>query len=125
MLNSVLLIEDSSAEHYLYTKVLKSYNENVEIFAAFDGQEGLYFLVEKKVNPDVILLDINMPGMDGFEFLESYVTHDQLKECVIVMLTSSDHERDKDRAFSYGCVKDYILKPLSLDNIDTLVKAAQ
>jgi CheY-like chemotaxis protein len=70
----------------------------------------------------VILLDINMPVMDGFDFLEEYIrSHKCQDKTIIYMLTSSSQEVDKVKVKSFNIVKDYFEKPLTKENLDIII----
>ncbi|MGB4973973.1 MAG: response regulator, partial [Cyclobacteriaceae bacterium] len=75
-----------------------------------------------EVLPDVIFLDIDMPLMDGFQFLDEFekLTSNTKKSCKIVMLTSSINPQDFDRSKKYSNVKLYLNKPLSHDSIQKI-----
>lgn len=120
-LATVMIVDDSEADHFICNHTLKKYNSNINIIAAYDGQEALDILAETEVHPQVIFLDINMPRMNGHEFLEKYSEIYGDKRCsVVVMLTSSDQENDKQQSMAYKSVVDYFTKPLSVQAIDTL-----
>lgn len=124
MIKSILIIDDSIADHFLYKEVIHTHDADIEVFQAYDGHEGIEMLEEQGIKPDLILLDINMPGMNGFEFLETFETKDNLPQSVIIMLTSSGLQEDREKASGYDSVKDYILKPLRLADMDELLKVA-
>ena len=87
------------------------------------ADEALVFL-RSPTRPkiDAILLDIRMPRMDGFEFLEAATAEfgDQFTDIVVIMLTTSVSEADKKRAQSYSVVKEYINKPLIVEHIERI-----
>ena len=118
-MQKIMVVEDSDSDQFLNELVIKSVNENIEIIKAYDGQEAIEIL-ESGENPDVILLDINMPRMNGHEFLEEYYKEKEQDIPVVVMLTSSDQEKDKEQTQSYACVRDYILKPLEEKDMDKI-----
>ncbi len=116
---SILIVDDSEVDLFLHETMIKSYCQNIEVFKAHDGQECLQLLQKLETPPQLVLLDINMPGMNGFEFLDAY-TSTESTQTNIVMLSSSSHPADKEKALSFECVKDYILKPLTVDHIEKL-----
>ena len=120
-LKTILLVEDSPDDQYLSENMFRRVLGDVEIVCAFDGQEALELLADEAFEPDVILLDINMPRMNGLEFLENYGTDANPNlPPVVVMLTSSEQESDKTESLSYGCVKEYVLKPIQKQDIEKI-----
>lgn len=109
---SIMVIEDSLADQFLIAAAIKDYHPDTEIITAYDGLEALEKLQGLQSAPDLIFLDLNMPRMNGFEFLDAY--HAQADEgCAnIAVLTSSLREEDRQKALSYRCVRDYLSKPL-------------
>jgi CheY-like chemotaxis protein len=89
------------------------------------AQDALAFLASgEMVEPALVLLDINMPVMNGFDFLVAY---EQLPiasraSVMVVMLTSSIDEHDRERAFSYASVKDYLRKPIERSQVANLLQ---
>lgn len=112
-LSTVLMVDDSDADQLLNRFVIEQYAPDVEILQAYDGKEALDILEKLPNPPDLVFLDINMPGMNGHEFLEKYSHYTKEPPPIIVMLTSSDQAQDREKAFSYNFVKHYTLKPLN------------
>jgi CheY-like chemotaxis protein len=111
----VLLVEDSEADRCLFEAMLEELSEDVSVIQACDGEQARCMLAENEVSPNIIFLDINMPKMNGHEFLacnESLLTE---KNVQVYMLSSSDREQDKAEAASYSCVKGYIEKPCTAE----------
>lgn len=119
-LNKVLVIDDSEAEQFLYKLMIESFDEDATVMSAYDGEEALEMLASDEEKPACILLDINMPRMNGFEFLEAYSKQFKNEHIIIVMLTSSTHTNDKEKALAYSCVKDYFVKPITTDDLKKL-----
>lgn len=127
MLNKVLLIDDDTVTLAICEMVLKKTSFCREIDKVTNGKEGLdyfsqYFEKKKKGSPDttapdLILLDLNMPVMDGWNFLESYIRKysERLPETRIAILSSTINPEDFIRAQSYEIVIDFINKPLTLE----------
>lgn len=110
-ISSVMIVDDSECDQFIAKKIIKKYDSEIKISSAGDGQEALDIL--ERENPDIIFLDINMPRMDGHEFLAAYNERATANTTIMCMLTSSDQEEDKIRAFKYDNVKGYLLKPIS------------
>lgn len=118
-IKTIMMVDDNEADQFLTRCVIEEFDPDIEIHEAHDGEDALKKLEELKEQPCLILLDINMPTMNGFEFLEEYNKTADIS-IVVAMLTSSDQERDKASAAKYPCVKDFIVKPLSVDDLKRL-----
>lgn len=123
---SILVVDDDQTTVLLTRLFLESMSIK-NIYSSSNGQEAINFLSDHaktdqqaKECPDIVLLDLNMPVMDGFEFLEEYSKKDGLrkKDISIVILTSSDSKRDRDRIKQIEVnVAGYIVKPLTEEKI--------
>ena len=125
-MKSILIVEDNTADQFLSKSIISSKRPDVEVHIASDGQEALE-LLNDGLSVDLILLDINMPRMNGHAFLEAFSDNNKKEIPVIVMLTSSDQEYDKSNALAYKCVKDYLLKPIkpeTMDRLENIVREA-
>jgi len=127
---NILLVEDEDADVVITKRAFKKAEIKTNIDVTRDGMEALDFLrhngefqdEEKSANPDVILLDINMPKMGGFELLKILKEDKKFKSIPIVMLTSS--RADEDIAKSYGLgAHSYIQKPVEFDKFIEVVEA--
>ena len=127
-LECVLLVDDDQSCNFLHQRVLKKAEVADEIHVAKDGKEAIEFLQERANNndscPDVIFLDINMPRMDGWQFLEEYqkLPESVRARKVLIMLTSSLNPDDRDRAMRYAEVDGMEYKLLSEDKIRSIIK---
>ncbi|GAB3372402.1 response regulator [Spongiibacter taiwanensis] len=127
-LSKVLLVDDDLATNFLHRMVIEEHGFAEEVVEACDGRDALEYLTTAVdgvyPKPDIIFLDINMPRMDGWEFLEAYA--DIAAECkagaVIAMLTTSLNPDDRERAASFDCVQHYENKPLTVEKIDDLLR---
>ncbi|WP_158973682.1 response regulator [Cellulophaga sp. L1A9] len=114
----ILLVDDDEITNYITTTKLKNQGfENIE--AVIDGQLALDYL--KDNTPSLIILDVNMPVMDGFEFLEELSIKSIYQDIPIAMLTSSGRLADKEKAAKYKNVIAYLEKPLSYENIQNIL----
>lgn len=126
---AVMLIDDNEIDNLINQKMIEATNITKHIFTHTGARSAIEFLknIEKltdisSVLPDVIFLDIDMPLMDGFQFLDEF---DQLSDetknrCKIVMLTSSINPQDVNKSKKYPSVKKYINKPLSQETLQKL-----
>ena len=123
-LETVILIDDSKIDNRLHQRVIERSGlaRNVLCFAMPD--EALKYLHQPGAVPaDLILLDINMPCMDGFELLDAAMSDlgEAFVKSVVVMLTTSMDPADQDRATRYGMIRDYFIKPLTRERFAELV----
>jgi len=122
---TVMIVEDDEGlQYYMKILIARLYKE-VEVIQAYDGREALDYIQDNREKiPEVILLDLNMPGMNGFEFLENWQQSYADSETNIVILTSSQKEEDKDRARTYSAVKDYLIKPVEQSDLEKVIGGA-
>jgi DNA-binding response OmpR family regulator len=113
----VLVIDDEAPIRLLCRVNLEA--ENMEVLEAVDGKEGLERA--RAELPDVILLDVMMPGMDGWEVLRRLLEDEQTREIPIVFLTARAELRDRARGLELGGV-DYVTKPFNPTELAPLVR---
>jgi CheY-like chemotaxis protein len=111
-----LLIDDDDIFNYLSKRILLKSNAANSIIDFTNAKSALDFIRSTDSEIDIILLDINMPIMNGFDFLDSFI---QLanKQISVYMLTSSIDDADMIKSLKYPCVKGYFSKPLTTDTI--------
>ena len=125
-LKKVLLVEDSGDDQLLGKRAFSRFDKDIEVVCAFDGVEAVELLSQGDFTPDLILLDINMPRMDGLEFLDRYCGGGTPEmPPIVVMLTSSEQESDKSKSLTYETVKDYMVKPIRKESIDGFIELLQ
>jgi len=117
----ILMIDDDEANHFIAQRVLKRLEIEADILFAKHGEEALNIVKEvcqREQCPELILLDINMPVMDGFEFLEELQKSADLSSAAIkiVLLSSSMHHLDVARAKKYPVIN-FIEKPLTPEKL--------
>lgn len=128
---SVLLVDDDEATNFLHTIYLKEWEFAEHIYTAMNGQEALDFLETnvafRENKPFLILLDINMPVMNGFEFMDAYANLDPAMKAsiVVVMLTSSLHHSDQEKASDMNDLKSFINKPLTREQLEGVISQLQ
>jgi len=110
MKRKILIIEDNEQNLYLLTFIFKKHGYEVE--AAADGQTGIDMAV--RIRPDLIVLDIQLPVMDGYAVARRLRSYTELAATPIVAVTSYAMVGDRDKAFESGCTG-YIEKPINPD----------
>ena len=128
---SILIVDDNDIDRELIVRQIKRAKLADHIYEESDGEKALNFLSDYRKNSDgyplLIFLDINMPRMNGFEFLDKFEElkreTDNFSMTVLTMFTSSERQEDVDKAMSYGSVKGYIVKmPLSSNELKEIIK---
>ncbi len=122
ILSRVIVVDDCDADQFISKIIINRYDSNIEVLQAYDGEEALDILDSQENKPQVIFLDINMPRMDGHEFLKIYSERKDQQAPVVVMLTSSSQERDKESCRTHQCVKQYLEKPLKKEDLEQVCK---
>ncbi len=126
--NSVYVIDDDEIYQFTINKILNSFNLPLEIKFFPDGEEAINFIDHNKNNeeelPDIVFLDINMPIMDGFEFLEEFekIKSNLSKNIIVHMVSSSVDEVDIERANKNKNISSYITKPVNPKDIEYIIK---
>jgi CheY-like chemotaxis protein len=127
-LGRILLVEDDPRDVELTLTALADYNLANEVVIARDGAQALDYLYRRgefstrgSENPAVLLLDLKLPKVDGLEVLQQIRSDDQLKLIPVVVLTSSQEEKDIMRSYQLG-VNAYVVKPVDFHEFVNAVK---
>ena len=121
-MKNVLLIDDDEVTNYLNKLIILKFNKDIIVEEVTSGLDGIDLLNHRNIFPDIIFLDINMPVMNGFEFMTEFQKYpDNLKENVQVnILSSSTHPKDIEKATSFSQIKNFFEKPLSLKHLQKI-----
>lgn len=125
-LNSILLIDDDIDCNFFHQRLIHKMDCTENIYIAKNGKDAIELLTKEEngkfLNPDIIFLDINMPIMNGWEFIEEYqkLKDEQKAKVVLVMLTTSLNENDIEKAKHYKDIKGYKNKYLDADSINQI-----
>ena len=125
-IKAIMLVDDDKAVNFMNKKVIKNINLTNTIYEKYNGQEAIDFLLNNpEPLPNLIFLDINMPIMDGWEFIEKFekISSEITKNIeIIFMLTTSLNPDDKEKAKNMKLVKSLINKPLTEKKLKNLLK---
>lgn len=128
--NKVLLVDDDEVSNFINTQVLHDIHLADDIMVAMNGREALDMLNQCAAKhkspsasccPDLIFLDLNMPVMNGLEFLQA-CEYCRKKKISIVVLTSSSNQKDIDAVHQFPQVKYYLNKPLTADKVEQAIQ---
>jgi CheY-like chemotaxis protein len=119
---NVMVVDDDSVVHFLTEKVLAAFSWVNKKYSVFNGKEAIQILENYCKGlitiPDLILLDLHMPIMDGIQFIEAFQKMECMKgsDIVIAVLTASENPHEKERLHSLG-IKHIIPKPISIEKL--------
>ena len=125
-LTTILLVDDDEISNYVTESLISEMDVAKELAIVTDGRQALNFLETHQIVSEgeqghiLVLLDLNMPVMDGFEFMEEYEHKNWKDKVTIVMLTSSSNPKDLNKAKNYTFAG-YLQKPFNQEDIAKLV----
>ncbi len=125
-LKNVLVIDDDDDYNFITELIFQDSELGCNLIFKSGAQEALDYLQNNQdFFPDLILLDINMPIMNGWEFLDSYerLNYHKTNDTIIAMISSSVYQEDKNKAKTYAKVVMFIDKPITLENIHQIREA--
>lgn len=125
-LEQVILIDDSALDNRLHKRAIERSKLAKSVLTFSMPQDAIaYFRTPGAMPSDLVLLDINMPGMDGFELLEAATEEfgEAFAPTIVIMLSTSTDQRDQARAREFEVVKDYFEKPLTSEKFAQLVQS--
>ncbi len=124
---NILLVEDEAADACLVRLALRDRQETSILHHVTDGSEALAFVQHKgdryldAPRPELILLDLNMPRMNGREFLRHFRGDDSFRDIPVVVFSTSEYERDKESCAALGA-DDFVTKPVDIDDFIAAVQ---
>lgn len=123
----VLLVEDSKSDAFLFQRAVKNMKIKPSISIVQDGEDALEYLLAKgkysnldRRLPKVIFMDLKLPKVSGLEVIEKIKQYPETAKIPIVILTSSNEERDLNKAYELG-VNSYLVKPIQMDYYNKLI----
>jgi len=124
---NLLVIDDDDINIFIIKKIVEKTGFDIDMVAKSNGKLAIDYLEEVTAQnaafPHLILIDINMPVMNGWELIEAYEELDFKKDADLYILSSSVYENDIEKTKSYKSVKGFISKPLSMERLTELIKA--
>lgn len=121
MIENVLLIDDDRDDTELFTEALNELNDKLHTSIFHNGNDALTFLRNEGVkNPDIIFIDVNMPGLSGWECLQTIKEDSRFTSIPVVMYSTSSYRGDADKAFSLGAIC-FFTKPGSFNDLKKIL----
>jgi CheY-like chemotaxis protein len=122
---NLLVIDDDDINIFIIKKIVEKTGLAINMTSKANGQQAIDFIKETLTNPEtfphLMLIDINMPIMNGWEFVEAYQMLNVQQSVDMYILSSSVYENDIEKTKSYSSVKGFISKPLSIERLRELV----
>ncbi len=125
----VLVVEDNPNDVAIIKRAMRKSDVKCELYFARDGEEALDFLYgqgefEDAPRPDLILIDLNLPKINGLEVLTKIKEDDRLKRLPVIVLTISEREEDMAKAYDSGAAS-YMTKPVDSKDFERLIQTVQ
>lgn len=122
---NLLVIDDDDINIFIIKKIVEKTELAINMISKANGQQAIDFIKATLTNPEefphLMLIDINMPIMNGWEFVEAYQMLNVQQSVDMYILSSSVYENDIEKTKSYNSVKGFISKPLSIERLKELV----
>ena len=122
----VIILDDDPISNFLTKKVIEKSNVATDVIVFQEPTELLTGLAENKLDyPDIIFVDLNMPKVDGWQFIDLFnkIDTNETEKVNLIILSSSSNCEDIERAGNISRVKDYIIKPLTIDVMESLCQS--
>lgn len=126
-LKCIMLVDDNKLDNFYHERVIRKHEAAQDVIAMPSAEEALHYLKNNnQPKPQVIFLDINMPGMDGWEFIEEFKKLPQYVRdtMVVIMLTTSQNPDHEAQARVTGILSDFRSKPLTPKMLDEVIEAS-
>lgn len=122
MINNILLVDDDQVSNFVSEHKISKFDSEINISVTENGQEAKQYLLDNaESNCQVIFLDINMPVMNGFEFLDWFENeYSNPNKPKVVLLSSSLTESDVEKSKTYSSVIKYVEKPIDVDSLKAI-----
>ncbi len=118
---SLLLVDDDVDDHEIFMAALENISSDVDLKTAENGLKALQLLRQKAVTPELIFLDINMPLMNGFQFLSELKKQDGLKDIPVIMYSTTSAPEAIEQAKQTGAI-DFISKPENFSELELVLQ---
>ena len=124
MLNTILLLDDNKSTNFIHRKFILKADCAKKVVVFQIGQEAIDYLRQVSNYPELIFVDINMPTMDAWEFLDHYnkITPKGNHVSKVILLTTSLSPKDKEKVKNYPTIAEVILKPLNTEMIKRIIE---
>ena len=119
---TILVVEDDEVDVMTIKRAMKEIHVTNPVEVRWNGEEALDYLQGERELPGIVLLDLNMPRMNGMEFLQQVRSDERLKRIPVVVLTTSREEQDRFSSFNLG-VAGYMIKPVDYLQFVEVIRA--
>ncbi len=121
-----MLVDDNKIDNFFHERIIKKHDATIKVLPMPFAEEALEYLkaTDDRQQPELIFLDINMPGMNGWEFLAEYhkLPSENQQSMIVVMLTTSENPDDRAKALTHGILSDFRSKPLTKEMFEEVIE---